>query len=210
MTLRLSFLCLFLWGGNLLADKVMIDGTGASVGKKLITVQDGYFYRSLQRFHEGAPSTNTLEQGEELKRTIQRMAFEDMVSSEMKSFEFEGDQKEAVDKAFDTSKAKTREALARWLVRYGKSEREAREQLLKTLNVEKFLQKKVETLTPIITDAEVEKYYKQNQTRFQGTDLESLRGNILVLLKKERMQKGLEEWVRFLKEKYGVTTLIGG
>jgi hypothetical protein len=210
MRQMISIWFLFLSAVALSAPKVMIDGTGAAVGKKLITVQDAYFYRALQRFREGAPATNNLEQGEELKRTIQRMAFEDMVSSEMKSFKFEGGQEATMESVLSSSKAKTREALERWRKKYRKSAGDVREQLLKTLNVEKFLQKKVETLTPIITDAEVEKYYKQNQTRFQGTDLESLRGNILVLLKKERMQKGLEEWVRFLKEKYGVTTLIGG
>lgn len=188
---------------------LMLNGTAATVGKSLITVQDAYFYRALQRVRDGNTNLLAVETGGELKRTVQKMIFEEMVFSEMKSFKFEGDSRAQAQQILRQFKPKgkanvLKQALGAW----GKTEAVAVERLSKTLDVERFIQKKVETLTPIVTDADIEKYYKQNQTKL-GTDFEAVKSSILMLLKKERMQKGLEEWVRSLKEKYGVTTYVG-
>ncbi len=62
----------------------------------------------------------------------------------------------------------------------------------------------METQIAIIRDTEVDRYFKQNQEKFKQERLETVKPAMAALLKKERTQKGLEEWVRYLKEKYGV------
>jgi len=189
----------------------LVNGTAGTIGKTLITVEDLYFYRALQRFIEGSGNPLALEEGVELKKTLQKVLFEEMVYAEMKSFRFEGQTREAAENLIRAQRAlKGKEAVWREILkRFGRSESAAIDRVLKSLDAEKFVQKKAETLTPIITEGEAERYYKQNQSRFQGSTFESLKANIVLLLKKERMQKGLEEWVNFLKEKYEVSSLLG-
>lgn len=204
-----SSLLLVWFSASLFAKPTLLNGTAASVGKTLITVQDVYFYRSLQRFREGESPAVLQETGDALKKAIQKVAFEEMVFQEMKSFEVENTPKIEAEKIVSQKKGKGKskdwqEVLSRFHV----TETQAVERLNRTLSVEKFLQRKVDTLTPIVTDSEIEKYYQQNQARFKGSSLEQLKPNIQVLLKKQRVQKGLEEWVRFLKEKYNLVTLL--
>ncbi len=197
-------------GVGLGADKVLVDGTAAIVGKGLLTVQDAYFYRGLQRLREGTGDPLTREKGEELRKTVQRMALEEMVTSEIKSFKYDGGGLSDAQRLIASWKTKDKESRFRAvLIRFSRSESAAVERLAKSYNVERFLQKKVETLTPIITEAEAERYFTQNQARFANSSFESLKDNITLLLKKERMEKGLEEWVRFLKDKYGLVNLLG-
>lgn len=187
----------------------LLNGTAATVGKTLITVQDVQFYRSLQRFREGESPAVLLETGDALKKMVQKVAFEEMVYQEMKSFEVEVGPRTDAEKVVSQKKAAGKSA--DWqsiLNQFQVTESAALDRLHKTLSVEKFLQKKVDTLTPIVTDSEVEKYYQQNQARFKGSNPEQLKPNIQVLLKKQRVQKGLEEWIRFLKEKYNLVTLL--
>jgi hypothetical protein len=183
---------------------VLVDGTAATVGKVLITVQDAYFFYALQSFRErGAPPSQFIE-GDELKNAVQKMVLEEMVYAEMTSLQYEGGTRAEAENLLQQLKGKEQEGrFKETLARYGKTEAAAVDRLWKSLKVERFIQKKVETLTPIITEGEVERYYKQNQAQFPG-EYEAQKPNIVLLLKKQRMQKGLEEWVRFLKQKYGV------
>lgn len=185
---------------------LLVDGTAASVGKNMVTVQDAYFYRAVQRFRDGEGDPLELEEGEALRRTVQKLVFEDMVQSEMASFKFDGGSRAEAEKIVRARKLKAKPQVWHELTtRFGRGEGAVVDCILRSLQVERFIQKKVETLTPIITQAEVERYYTSNKARFQGSDFESLKPKIILLLKKERMQKGLEEWVRFLRDKYGVT-----
>ncbi|MBI4403305.1 MAG: hypothetical protein HY537_04050 [Deltaproteobacteria bacterium] len=189
----------------------LIDGTAAVVGKTLITVEDARFYRALHRYKEGLADALNVELVDELKRTVQKMIFEELVFEEMKNLRIEGGGKAEVEKALGAAKEKGRKE--KWreiLARFGKTEAEGVNRLVKSWQVEKFIQKKVETLTPIITEAEIEKYYRQNQSRFKGEDYLSLKQGIVLLLKRQRVEKGLEEWIRFLKEKYAVRNLLEG
>lgn len=204
-------------GSTLQARTISIDGTAAVVAKVLITLQDAYFFSGLQHFKEGERVSLKREEGEELRNVVQKIALEEMVLAEMKSLQLdaaasqnEGTRGDA-QRLIQMQKDKGREGEWRQLLqRYGRSEGVAVERLARSLAVERFLQRKVETLTPIITDAEVDRYMAQNPKRFRGGDLESLKPGIVLLLKRERMQKGLEEWVKVLKEKYGVTNLLNG
>lgn len=181
------------------------NGTAATVGKTLITVQDARFYRSLNRFVSGEPKMLEPETGEALRKTVQKMAFEEMVFLEMKAIQFDGGTRSQAEEPLRKAKAReSKGGFATLLKTYGRSESEAFERWNRSYQVERFLQKKVETLTPIVTLKEVELYYNQNRERFKGSNFEALRPSIEVLLKKERMRKGLEEWIRFLRDKYGV------
>ena len=63
-------------------------------------------------------------------------------------------------------------------------------------------------MTPVITESEVQKYFKRNEAQFRGRSFENLKPNIIVLLKKQAVQKNLEEWIKSLKDKYEVTLLL--
>lgn len=193
---------------------LVVNGTAAIVGKQLITIQDARFFRSLQRFRDSESELFRWEEGDELRRTVQKVVLEEMVSAELKSFQFDvsalnGSAEKLIRERRQKSAAKDKQ----WkelLKLFGKSEGGAIDRLQKSLQVEAFIQKKVETLTPIVTEAEAQRYFQQNQSRFLGNTYEQLKPNIILLLKKEGMQKGLEEWVKFLKDKYAVTNLLEG
>jgi len=212
LTLWLLSLGLALDGGAA-PPPALLNGTAATVGSRLVTIQDARFYRALQRFREGEGEVFKVEQGEELRRTVQKLVLDEMVFAEMKSFSFEAGNRNEAERMLHAERNKSKARDGIWkeiLSRFGKTEAVAVDRLYKSLQVDRFLQKKVETLTPIVTEAEAERYFQQNQNRFIGNTFERLKPSIILLLKKERMQKGLEEWVKFLKEKYGVNNLLEG
>jgi hypothetical protein len=200
-------LTLFFWAaGALAAETNFYNGTAATVGKTLITIQDARFYRAISRFVAGEPKALESETGDALRKTVQKMAFEEMVFLEMKAIQFEGGSRAQLEEPYRKARASDgkRGVLASILKTFGRTESEAADTWFRIAQVERFLQKKVETLTPIVTLKEVEVYYNQNRDRFKGSNFDALRPSIEVLLKKERMRKGLEEWIRFLRDKYGV------
>ena len=180
----------------------LLNGAAASVGSKVITVRDAQFYRALQRYREGGSNIFARESGEDLKKTVQKVALEEMVFLEMKSFRYgssaRGEAEKMLRQRRQSDKTNTWSKLLR---EFNKSESFVIESLSRSLEIEKFLQKKIETLTPVITDAEAERYYRQNASRYPG-DLETNRAQVVRDLKFERMQKSLEDWVQALREKY--------
>jgi len=181
----------------------LTNGAAASVGTRVITVRDAAFYRALQKFREGGNNPFVKESGEELKKTVQKVALEEMVYLEMKSFRYGSSERAEAEKLLRQKKALDKAGSFKRILReFGKSENQAIDSLARSLEIEKFLQKKIETLTPVITDAEVERYYRQNPGRYPVGDMESNRAQIIRDLKFERMQKSLEDWVQSLREKY--------
>lgn len=205
-------LCLAFFPVRSRADTSFYNGTAATVGKTLITIQDARFYRALNRFVSGEAKPLEPENGEALRKTVQKMAFEEMVFLEMKAMQFEGGSRAQVEEPLKRARAqdKSKGTFASILKVYGRTEAESFDRWSRSVQVERFLQKKVETLTPIVTLKEVETYFNQNRDRFKGSNFEALRPSIEVLLKKERMRKGLEEWIRFLRDKYGVVNHLTG
>jgi hypothetical protein len=200
-----------LLGSLALGQGTLWNGTAASVGKALITIQDARFYRALNRYVAGEPKLLEPEAGEALRKTVQKMAFEEMVFLEMKAIQFDAGSRSQADEPLRKARGQDkRGAFSSILKTYGRTETEAFERWNRSYQVERFLQKKVETLTPIVTLKEVEIYFNQNRDRFKGSNFDSLRPSIEVLLKKERMRKGLEEWIRFLRDKYGVVNHLAG
>lgn len=188
----------------------LLNGTAASVGKDLITVQEAYIYRALQRFKNREYPVVQIETGENLKRTVQKAAFEHMVYLELKSFEFEGSSRAGIEKEIQEGKRHKPKEWESIASKFQVSEKDLTERYYRGYEVERFMQKKVDTLTPMITDAEAERFFKENPTRFKGSSFEQMKANIQVLLKKQHIQKGLEEWIQFLKEKYGFAILLEG
>jgi hypothetical protein len=196
--------CLVAWSSP--NKRTVLNGTAATVGDTILTVQDAHLYRALQRFREGTDKILEREDQDALKRTVQKMVFEEMVFQEMKSLEVEMGDKSNSEKIVQNRK-KSKSGAAAWKQmqeQFSLTENALLQRLQRVIAVEQFLQKKVDTLTPIITDAEIERYYKSNEARFRGSSLEQMKPNISLLLRKQSAQKGLEEWVKFLKDKYRV------
>lgn len=201
-------------GVNEKAGSVLVDGTAALVGKTLITVQDAYLYRSLQRIREGQNDIFEPESKEAMHKTVQKIALQYMVSAEMKSLKLDDKTSKIAigQEASGLIKSMQRrlgDALwEQFLKRFGKSQAAIVEELANSLSVEHFLEKKIETLTPVITESEAQGYYQENQPRFKAESFAELKEGIVRLLRKQRMEKALEDWVRFLKQKYGFTQFI--
>ena len=182
----------------------ILNGTAATVGKTLLSVHDAYLYRSLLRFKEKESPALNIESGDALKKTVQKLIFEEMIFNEVKNFQFDGVPKVEATKLVQTNRKKHEKDWKALQSYFQVSEKDLTERLHRMMQVERFLQKKVDTLTPVITDSEIQAYYKQNEARFKGNNFEDLKPNLVLLLKKQKMQKGLEEWIKFLKEKYNV------
>lgn len=180
----------------------LLNGAAASLGSKVITVRDAQFYRALQKYRDGGTNLFARESGEDLKKTVQKVALEEMVFLEMKSFRYGSSARAEAEKLLRSRRQGDKaNQWSRLLREYNKSENSVVEALSRSLEIEKFLQKKIETLTPVITDAEAERYYRQNSSRYPGA-LETNRAQVVRDLKFERMQKSLEDWVQSLREKY--------
>jgi hypothetical protein len=196
-----------LFTSTLYAQPKLLNGAAAVINKRVVTVQDAYIFRALQRVKAGLQPPILEEEGEELKRTVQKIVFEDMVLAEMKSIQKEIDVRNEVTQWLKEMKEKHRgvEVVKK---RYGLSDSDLSERISRTLSADKFVQLKIETVTPVITESEVQKYFKRNEAQFRGRSFENLKPNIIVLLKKQAVQKNLEEWIKSLKDKYEVTLLL--
>jgi len=208
VALRTAFVFILL---SFQSEAALVNGTAAKVGTKLITVQEAYFYHSLSAFKKGEPKPLKVLSKLDLKKTVQKMIFEELVVAEARNFKFQavpvGIARKLINRQKGAGREKTWKSL---LARYSKTESAALGRIRKSLLVERFVQRKVETLTPIITALEVERYVRQNQSRFKGKKLEAIRPTIVLLLKKQSVEKGLEEWIRFLKKKYQVANYLEG
>jgi hypothetical protein len=198
------------WAPLLSASKYIVAGTAAAIGKDLILVSDVYFFKALRDFVDGVADADVLYDRNTLRRATQRVLFEEMVQAEMKSLGIIPGQKQDIESRLQKRKSKDPAGYNSLLNRFGKSHALAVNSLWKSEEVERFLQKKVETFTPIITDTEVKRYFDQSQTRFGSDALESQKENIRTVLQRQRIEKSFEEWIRFLKEKYGAVNYLGG
>lgn len=183
----------------------VVNGTAAIINKKVITIKDAYVYRALQRMNTGTQPVLMEEQGEELRKTVQKIVFEEMVLAEMKSLQKEVE----VSIVFDSWKKSKKSAdLALIRETYGLGENELYKSAVKTIKADKFVKLKIDTVTPVVTEDEAQKYFKKNEAQFRGKSYESIRPNIIVLLKKQSVQKSLEEWIKSLKDKYEASILL--
>lgn len=195
-------------------DFKVVDGMAAKINGQVVTVREARFFLALQRFREGkGQGVFAPEAQGELRSAVQRLLLEEMVYSELKSLKFEGGTRpEAVRSLATPRKGAGEKVWARMLKTYGKSESEVIDRVWKSQQVEKFIQRRVETMTPIVTAAEIDRYLKQKASsqdkRIEDKSLEKLRPGAAQELKKELMRKELEEWIVLLKRKYSVTNYL--
>lgn len=189
----------------------LVEGTAAKVGKLLIMVQDARFRIALDAFRSGNYGPGKEPDAAALKRAVQRMIFEEMVAQEAITFQFPAvalaDASEAVK---GRRTAAGRAAWQKILRSFNKTEAQALEIVRKSLLVARFVDRKVETMTPIITDTEAERYYRQNQANYSGEAFNAVKPTIVLLLRKQKVEKGLEDWIGQLKSKYGVINYLEG
>jgi len=191
------------------ARTLLVNGTAAIINKKVVTVQDAFVFRAIQRVKSGQEPIILEEEGDNLKKTVQKIVFEEMVLAEMKSLQKGVNVQNEFSKWFKEGK-EHKKGLQIIKQRYGVSDADLAQKVTQTLTADRFVQMKIETVTPVITEDEAQKYFKRNEAQFRGRSYENLKPNIVVLLKKQAVQKSLEEWVRSLKEKYEVTMLLEG
>lgn len=188
---------------------VLLSGSAARVGDKVVTIRDVNYFAALHRLKEkkwGDPFTPLAS--EDLKRYTKRFLLEEMCFSEVKSLEFQGPKRAEASALVGVQKGKNRSQWAEFLRFFGKSEEQATEVLFRSLTVDKFLEKKMETLTPLITEEEITQYLSQTNPNPQASDKEALRQSVARLLRQERMQKGMENWLASLQAKYSAVSLL--
>jgi len=208
------FCFLFLWVSRAGADPALVvEGTAAIIGGEVITVSQVYRSRALKRFLEASEDPLELPAGDELRRAAQRALFERIVLAEMKTLSLdEGPTAEAAQK-LDRARSTRKGGAAMWrrlLSRFRIKEADAVAEIAASQRVDRFVDRKVETLTPVVTPSEAERYFLQNKVRFAGMDLDAARPQVVRTLRREGLQKGIEEWVRSLQEKYQAANLVGG
>lgn len=186
---------------------VLINGTAAIVDKRVITIQDAYIFRSLNRIKTGVQPVLSEEEGDELKRTVQKLILEGMVLAEMKNIQKQIAVQSEVTAWLKENSTK-RKGILEVMKRFDQTEAELAQRMTRTLSADRFVELKIQTVTPVITEDEILKYYKRNEAQFRGRSFDNLKPNIIVLLKKQAVQKSLEEWVKSLKDKYTVTLLL--
>ncbi len=206
-TLLYSVLLFCFCLGPSISRGVLINGTAAIVDKRVITIQDAYIFRSLNRIKTGVQPVLSEEEGDELKRTVQKLILEGMVLAEMKNIQKEIAVQSEVTAWLKENSTK-RKGILEVMKRFDQTEAELAQRMTRTLSADRFVELKIQTVTPVITEDEILKYYKRNEAQFRGRSFDNLKPNIIVLLKKQAVQKSLEEWVKSLKDKYTVTLLL--
>jgi len=211
MSLRLSP-CILLFHSVLLfaGAATLLTGSAAKVGEKVVTVRDVSYFAALHRLKEKKWSDPFASLPlEELKRYTKRVMLEEMCIAEIKSLDFLGPKKAEAAELVALQKAKGRAAWGEFLKFYGHTEEQAVELLVRSLTVDKFLEQKMETLTPLISEEEITQYLSQTGAKSSGSgENETVRQSVARLLRQEKMQKGLENWLSALQEKYLAVSLL--
>lgn len=189
---------------------ILINAVAGKVGDHLITVQDAYCFRAIQRLRSGEHPVIVFETDKKLKATIQKAMLEQMIVEEAKAVSFKDpDPKQTQD---IIKRVKEVSAGAEWKVllkSFSMSEAEAIKRLNQGVLAERFLKKKVDSLTPVITDAEIDEYSRNYPEKVKNLG-EKNRSLIAEALKKERIDKGLQDYIDFLGEKYSAAYLLSG
>ncbi|MBY0371979.1 hypothetical protein K2X33_14935 [bacterium] len=198
---------------TVVGDRILVDGMAAKIDGQTITVSDARFFLALKRYRDKQEPLAKEASGE-LKSALQRLLLEEMVYAELKALKFDGGPRSAAEKEVaDRKKAPRSKAWNQILSTYGKTDPAAVESIWKSLQVERFLQRRVETMTPFVTPSEVDAYLRQKAPPDRQPDekeLVKMRPAASQELRKERMRKELEEWVLLLKRKYSVTNYLEG
>lgn len=195
------------------SSAVVVNGIAAEIGGRPITLQDVYLFRGLDKVRTNEGNLLELDTGDALHNSIQKYLLEEMVFGEMKSLNVDGGPKNEAVKVLEGRKKNPgfRREWERLLAHYGIGEEKAVQMVWRSLQVEKFIEKKVDTLTPLITADMIDRYLDANTPKWNelGEErLRELRQRAERLLRRERMSEQLKEWVLRLKRKYSVVAYL--
>ncbi|GEM_PF-6342303 len=214
------FVYLIAWtvlSGNLgwadTSKSITVNGIAAEISARPITLEEVFIHRGLDKVKSGLSDLLAVEKGEALHSAVQKMLLEEMVFGEMKSLNFDGGPKSEATKILaDRRKAPAfRAEWDKFLSHFSLGEEKAVALLWRSIQVDKFIEKKVETLTPLLTSDVVDRHLIANNPGWEGMPEDrrrELRQRAQRLLKKERMGQQLQEWVLRLKRKYSVVQYI--
>lgn len=186
----------------------LLNALAAKVGNEYLTVQDAYIFRALQRYRTNEKPFIIFEKEQALKRTIEKIMFEKMLLAEVKTVDFK-DPEPSKAKEFVRSQESSAKKAGFSLIakEFDLSQDELMKILQKNLLAEAFLQKKIATLTPVITESEVDAYmlrYPEKVKKLSGEK----RSVVADVIKQERASKALQDYIDFLSEKYSAAFLF--
>lgn len=186
----------------------LLNALAGRVGKENLTIQDAYIFRALQRFRTGEKPFVFFEKDQALKRTIEKLMFEKMLLAEVKAVEFKDPDptkaKEFVRQVEASGKSRELASIAN---EFDLTEEELTQILQQHFLAEAFLQKKLITLTPVITSSEVDAYLLKHPEKVKKLSGDK-RSVVSEVIKQERMNKALQDYIDFLTEKYSATLLF--
>lgn len=193
------------------AAPYFIDGTAATVGKTLVTLEDVRFFRAVQKYLAEDKPGAAGETPEELRKALRKLIFEEMLLEEMTSLRVVPSGAAEAERRFRNRRAKDRGGVWKDIARrYRKTEAQFVERIRREIDASHFLERKVQTLSPRITPAEVDRHLHLNSAKFGKYPPARARNEALSELKRKRTEEGLEEWIRFLRDKYGVANYFEG
>ncbi len=195
------------------SPSIVVNGIAAEIAGRPLTLEEVFIHRALDKVKSGQSDLLAVEKGEALHAAVQKMLLEEMVFGEMKSLNFDGGPKAEATKIL-ADRRKTQSFRVEWdkfLAHFALGEEKAISLLWRSIQVDKFIEKKVETLTPLLTSDVVDRHLIANNPGWEGMPEDrrrELRQRAERLLKKERMGQQLQEWVLRLKRKYSVVQYI--
>ncbi|NBV51258.1 hypothetical protein EBR78_08595 [bacterium] len=193
---------------GLAATPILLNEVAGRVGDQWVTVQDAYIFRTLQRMRTGTKPLELLERDQALAKTVQKVMFEQMLVMEARAIDFK---EESLSELKRLQKlVETNEIALEWqrfLKKYGLSTADAWGRVRMALLAERFLKKKLENLTPVIAEAEIEQFIKNNPEKVKNLTGDK-RAFVAEAIKKDRVDKGLQDYIDFLVQKYNALSLL--
>lgn len=204
----LGLLVFMMSSQGLAAVPQLLNEVAGRVGDQWVTVQDAYIFRTLQRLRSGTKPLEAIERDQALAKTVQKVMFEQMLVMEARATDFkEGAFSELrrLQKLVETPEVALE--WQRFLKKYGLSAPDAWNRVRFTLLAEQFLKKKLENLTPVIPEVEIEQFLKNNPEKVKSLSGDK-RAFVVEAIKKDRIDKGLQDYLDFLVQKYNARSLL--
>lgn len=176
------------------ANWELVNAVAANIAGKPFTVQDTYVYRALERSLSEKKPLVLIEKGEVLKKTVRKAVLQRLLVKEAKEASF---------KPPNSKKPVKKSDLKEIMRVLGGSETALREKMAEIQMSDEFFKMKVLSLTPIITDTDVQEYSQTHSIRLKKAGL-SDQTEIRKLLQRERREKAVQEYINFLTTKYEV------
>lgn len=176
------------------ANWELVNAVAANIAGQPFTVQDAYVYRALERSLSEKKPLVLIEKGEVLKKTVRKAVLQKLLVKEAR---------EAGFKPPDTKKPVKESDLKEIKRVFGRSETALREKMAEVQLSDEFFKMKVLSLTPIITDTDVQEYSQSHQVRLTQAGV-SDPTEIRKLLQREKREKAVQEYVDFLTTRYEV------